>query len=273
MAKNTILRPRKGWAFPNFREIWHFRDLFLLLVIRDIKLKYKQTAIGVFWVILQPLATALLFSLIFGYFAKFTTPGIPYLLFAFSGMLIWLLFSQVLQRTASSLLGDTRLISKVYFPRLVLPFASATAVWLDFLVALSLMLFLIPFYSVPYSWNLLFLFPIAFTVFLFATSLGCFFAAWNVHYRDFVHVIPFLLQLWMYASPLFYPTTSLPESVRAWFILNPLVGYLDAFRWSILGIGDFPFTTFLPSLFFTLLISTLCMLFFDRLERTFADVI
>jgi lipopolysaccharide transport system permease protein len=273
MANPTILRARKGWAFPNFRETWHFRDLFFLLVLRDIKLKYKQTAIGVLWVILQPLATALLFSLIFGYIAKFTTPGIPYLLFAFSGMLAWLLFSQILQRTASSFLGDTRLISKVYFPRLVLPLASATAVWLDFIVALSLMLLLIPLYGVPYSWNLLFLFPIALSVFLLSTSLGCFFAAWNVHYRDFVHVIPFLLQLWMYASPLFYPTTLLPESIKRWFLLNPLVGYIDAFRWSLLGIGDFPWATFGSSLLFTFVVAILCMLFFDRLERTFADVI
>lgn len=270
---SIVVCPKKGWEFPNLKELWAFRDLFLLLVERDVKLKYKQTALGVAWVILQPLATALLFTLLFSRFAKIDVPHSSYLLFAYSGMVAWLLFSQVIQRASSSLLVDARLISKVYFPRLILPLASSAAVFFDFLIALSVMGVLLCFSEVSFSLNLLCILPCFFVEVMFAVGLSSALAAWNVHYRDFVHVIPFTLQLWMYATPLFYPSTLVPEAWRSLFALNPLVGIVEGFRFALLGQGEF------PSLHFSLavgvaLITFVCGLFsFHRLEPTFADVI
>ncbi len=255
------------------RELWEFRDLFFLLVQRDIKLKYKQTAIGVAWVILQPLATALLFSILFGSFAKFSiSEKTPYLLFAFAGMLAWLLFSQIVQRASNSLLGDARLISKVYFPRLLIPLASATAVLVDFFVALSVMLILLPVYGIPLSVNLLFILPLAFIEILFAIGLAVFLAALNIHYRDFIHVIPFMLQLLMYASPLFYSFSQIPEMWQSLFAFNPLVGFTEGFRFAIFG-SSFRVAHVATAILVSCAVFFLGMVIFERLERTFADVV
>lgn len=274
VSKERVIRARKGLGVPEFAELWGFRELFWLLVMRDIKLKYKQTAVGVIWVVLQPLITALLFSVLFGYFAKFSGPeDVPYLLFAFVGMLSWLVFSQVVQRASSSLVGDARLISKVYFPRLLIPLASATAVLMDFFVVLCVLLVLMPFYDLSLSWNCLFVFPLLVVEMLFAIGLATFLAAWNVHYRDFIHVTPFVLQLWMYASPLFYPFTLIPEGWQSWFALNPLVGFTEGLRWALLGGADFPFSHVMVALAISICMFFFGMVAFEKLERTFADVI
>jgi lipopolysaccharide transport system permease protein len=265
---------KNGWGFPAILELWEFRDLFFLLVQRDIKLKYKQTAVGIAWVVLQPLATALLFSLLFGSFAKFSIPEkTPYLLFAFVGMLVWLLFSQIVQRASNSLLGDARLISKVYFPRLLIPFASVAAMLVDFLVAFCIILILLPIYGVPFTWHMLLIFPFVLAEVLFATGVAVFLAALNIHYRDFIHVIPFMLQLLMYASPLFYSFSLVPEKWQTLFALNPLVGFAESFRFAILGMTTFPTLHLTIALVISFVVFFTGMVVFERLERTFADVI
>lgn len=266
------IRAKKGWGIPSTQELWNYRELFWLLVIRDIKLKYKQTVIGIAWVVLQPLVTALLFSLLFGYFAKFDT-GVPYLLFAFVGMLAWLLFSQVMQRASFSLLGDVKLISKVYFPRLLIPLASATAVLIDFFIALGVLFILLSCFGFALDWKALLALPLLFGELMLAIGFSALFAAWNVHYRDFLHIIPFFLQLWMYASPLFYPLTLIPEKWQSVFILNPLVGYIEGFRFAFLGIGDFPGKLIGIAFAISVFVFLFGMIVFEKLERSFADVI
>lgn len=272
MAK--VLRPKTGYAFPDLRELWSYRELFWLLTIRDIKLKYKQTVVGILWVILQPLATTLLFCALFGVFAKFSlkNPHHPYFLFTFAGMLVWLLFSQIIQRASGSLLGDARLISKVYFPRLLIPCASATAVLLDFIIALAVFLLCSAYCDIipPF---LTALFPLVFGIMLLAIGLSAFLAALNVHYRDFNHIIPFMLQLWMYASPLFYPFSFVPKPWQTILALNPLVGYTEGFRAILLGEGTV-FTVHVGIAFaISIVIFILGLIAFEKLERTFADVI
>ncbi len=268
-----ILEPAKGWADLNLFELWNFRDLFVILAMRDIKLRYKQTALGIIWVILQPLAAALIFAVIFGAFAKLPSNGQPYIVFVFAGMLPWNLFAGALQRAGNSLVGDARLISKVYFPRMVIPAASAAAVVLDFLVALVVMFVLLIIYRVPFTWNLLLLPIVTLITLLLAVGVSLFFSALNVYYRDFMYVLPFLIQIWMYASPTVYATNLVPAAVRPIYALNPMVGAIDGFRWALLGVGDFPIFSLTIAVIVGLVVFFAGAFVFQRVERNFADVV
>jgi lipopolysaccharide transport system permease protein len=257
----------------NLREILRHRDLLLRLADRDIRVRYKQTVLGMAWVVLQPLLASLIFAFIFGVLARMPSEGRPYILFAFSGLLAWNTFSQTVTRVSFALVGNAHLVSKVYFPRLILPIASVASTLVDFMVALVLMFIMLAIGRVWPGWGLLLL-PVWLAVLLLmALGIGLVAAAFMVKYRDVGHIIPTFLQLGMYVSPVAWSALIVPEKYRWVFLVNPLTGLLGAFRWSLLGEG----TLSLPALAYST--ATAALLFwcgaivFSQQERNFADVI
>lgn len=266
----VVIEP--GGGAIEWRELWRFRDLFLILAERDIRLRYRQTALGVVWVVLQPLAAALIFAAIFGVFAKLPSDGTPYLIFVFAAMLPWNLTSGGVQRAGNSLLRDAGLITKIYFPRPIIPIASVSAGLIDFAVAALVMLVLMLVYGTPISWSIAAL-PVLIVITL-AITLGTslFVSALSVYYRDFSYALPFILQIWMYGSPIVYSSGLVPERWRLLFGLNPLVGVIDGFRWALLGTPA-PTTTLIESVVVASVMLAVGLFVFMRVERSFADVI
>jgi lipopolysaccharide transport system permease protein len=262
-----------GWSALNVFELWKYRDLFRILAMRDVKLRYKQTALGVSWVILQPLLTSGIFAVIFGMLADLPSGDTPYLLFAFAGTLPWTLFAQSLQRAGSSLVGSREMISKVYFPRMILPASSSMAVLVDFMVGLATIVILFAVYKVTLTWNL-FAIPVLVLVnLLLSVGVSLWVSAFSVYYRDFIYALPFLIQAWMYASPVAYDTSIVPEQWYSLYSLNPMVGVIEGFRWSLLGGTEFPLLPLGISLGMSLVIFFSGAFIFRRIERSFADVI
>jgi lipopolysaccharide transport system permease protein len=267
------IAPPSGWWNVNLRELWAFRDLFGILVLRDIKLRYKQTALGVTWVILQPLLSSVIFAVIFGSLAKLPSDGTPYLVFVFSGMLPWNLFAQGLQRAGNSMVTDARLISKIYFPRLIIPVASASAVLLDFAVSCGVMIILLLLFGFTPSVTWLAVLPLTAIALLVAIGASFLFSALNVYYRDFMYALPFVIQTWMYASPLVYATSLVPSKWQIVYGLNPMAGVIDGFRWALLGHREFPAVGLAESILTAIALAVFGMWVFQRVERNFADVI
>lgn len=268
-----VIEPTRGWSALNVKELWSYRDLLMILAGRDVKLRYKQTSLGVTWVILQPLVAALIFSIMFGRFARLPSDGHPYLVFVFSGVLMWNYFAAVLQRAGNSLITDQRLITKVYFPRLAIPLASTFSALIDLGVALVVMAVFMGIYGIAPTWRL-----IAFPGFLIlaavtATGVSLWLSALNVKYRDFAHATPFMLQVWMFASPVAYATSIVPEKWRLVYSLNPAVAFIEGSRWSVLGNGALtgPMVLIASITGLTLFVSG--AFFFRRVERGFADTI
>lgn len=272
-VRHIQIRPARGWAALELRELWQFRDLMIILTMRDVKLRYKQTALGVVWVLLQPLIASLIFAVIFGRFANLPSDGVPYLLFVFAGLLAWNLFAGALQRAGNSLIGDSKLISKVYFPRMVIPIASSAAVLVDFAVALVVMFGLLLFQGWPLTWNILALPALLLILLLLCVGVSLFISALNVYYRDFMYALPFVIQVWMYASPVVYSVDLLPDVVKPFYALNPLVGIIDGFRWALLGTGEFPAVSVALALVIGIIVFIAGGLVFQRVEQNFADVV
>jgi homopolymeric O-antigen transport system permease protein len=272
-VRHIQIEPARSWAALELKELWHFRDLLVLLMMRDVKLRYKQTALGVIWVILQPLIASLIFAVIFGRFAGLPSNGIPYLLFVYAGLLPWNLFAGAIQRAGNSLVGDSKLISKVYFPRMVIPIASSAAVLVDFVVALAVMFVLLLIEHWPLTLNILALPFLLLILLLISVGVSLFISALNVYYRDFMYALPFVVQVWMYASPVVYSGDLIPKLAKPFFLINPLVGVIDAFRWSLLGTGEFPAASLLISLIVGIVLFVAGGLVFQRVEQNFADVI
>jgi lipopolysaccharide transport system permease protein len=269
----TRIQKSSGWSAINFAELWTFRDLFLILANRDIKLRYKQTFLGVTWVILQPLLTSGIFAIVFGTLANLPSEGTPYFVFAFAGSLPWNLFSQSMQRAGGSLVAGRAMIEKVYFPRMLLPIASSVAVLVDFFVGLGIMLVLLLIYQIPLTINLLVL-PILILInLMIAIGVSLWVSAFSVHYRDFIYALPFLVSAWMYASPIAYSATLIPDQWRVLYSLNPMVGVIDGFRWALLGQNTFPGTAILVALIVGVVVFISGAFVFRRIERSFADVI
>ena len=270
----TILAP--GRAERNYwRDLWAYRELFAILAWRDVSVRYKQTVIGVAWAVVRPALTVVVFTIIFGHLAKLPTDGAaPYAVMVFAGMLPWFLFSSVLSDASGSLIGNANLISKVYFPRLVIPTATAMVALVDFLINFAMLAVLMVWTGFWPSWRIVFL-P-AFIVLALLASLGpaLWITALNVKYRDFRYVIPFLVQFGLYVSPVGFSSAVVPEQWRFWYSLNPVVGVIDGFRWCILG-GDSPL--YLPGFSASLAIVAFFLWFgiryFRATERTFADVV
>lgn len=272
-TKWIYIKPAKGWALLDLREFWAFRDLLLILMMRDVKLRYKQTLLGVFWVILQPLISSIIFAVIFGRFAALPSDGSPYLLFVYAAMLPWNIFAGALQRAGNSLIGDSKLISKVYFPRIFMPLASTLAVLVDFLVGLAVMFVLLIVSRVPLTPNLLLVPILLIITLIISVGLSSLFSALNVYYRDFTYALPFLIQVWMYASPVVYSANLIPGSLKVLYSLNPMVGVIDGFRWALLGTGVFPWVTLESSLLIGIVVLIFGLMVFQRVERNFADVV
>ena len=268
-----VIRPTKGWAALNLRELWSYRDLLVILIGRDIKLRYKQTALGIAWVVLQPLIAALIFAAIFGRLAKLPSDGMPYLLFVFCGLTAWNYFSQALQRAGNSLVSNAQLVSKIYFPRLLIPLAHTLAVLVDFVVMLLVLFVMMAIYHVAPSIRILALPVFLLLATLTATGVALWFSALGVKYRDFMYALPFLVQVWMYASPVVYPMSLIPARWQLWFALNPATGFIEGFRWSVLGTGAFDQRLLLITIAVSILSFLSGTFFFRRVERSFADVI
>jgi lipopolysaccharide transport system permease protein len=268
------IQPRSRWAALDLREVWLFRDLLLTLAGRDLKVRYKQTVLGVMWVILQPLIAAGIFAFVFGGVANLEAPGaVPYFLFSFVGLLAWGVFSSTLNRTSGVMVGNEHLVSKVYFPRLILPLTNIFATLIDFMVALGMLVILLAvFWHFPAA-NLL-LMPVC-VLLLLMLALGVGFAATalNVSYRDVGYITPVAVQFLLYASPVAYSVQEVPEAYRTVYMLNPLAPLLEAFRWSILGVGQvhWGFVTYAAAVCIgTFVVGAFV---FKSMERKFADVI
>ncbi len=255
-----------------WEDLWNYRELLYFLVWRDVKVRYKQTAIGVLWVLFQPLATTLVFTIVFHRLARIPSGDVPYEVFVIPGVLLWGYFSGSLSRCSVSLIGNANLITKVYFPRLVVPLAAVLTGWTDFAVGFLVVLGMTFLYGVPLGVSL-FLSPLFLLLAtLAALGTGLWLCALNVKYRDVGHLIPFLIQLWMFLTPVFYPSDFVPGPWRWAFGLNPMVGAIEGLRWSVLG-SSFPCA---PVLMSTVVAFFLCgsgLWFFQRMERSFADVI
>ena len=267
-----VIRPSRGWIGLGAAEIWRHRDLAFFLVWRDLKVRYKQTAFGAGWAILQPVLLALVFTAFLGRVAGIGVTGIPYPLFALSGLVPWTLFAQSLNGASNSLVNNQNLISKVYFPRLILPLSAVSSFVIDFLIATAVLVIAMWFFGrlppVTFLWV-----PILglYTV-VVALAVGLWLAAINVRYRDVKYAVPFLIQLWLFASPVAYSSNLVPERFRVIFSLNPMTGVIDAFRWAALG-GPRPDATIVVSAAATLVILVGGLAYFRRVERTFADTI
>jgi len=267
------IRPTKGWAALNVGELWRYRDLLWILVNRDIKLLYKQTALGFGWVALQPLIGANILALIFGRFAKLPSDGAPYLLFVFCGLTAWTYFSNSMQRASNSLIRNSQLVSKVYFPRMLIPLATMFAVLVDFAVMIVMLFIFMGIYRVPATFLLITIPGFLLLMMLAATGVALWFSAVSVKYRDTSYAFPFFAQIWMYASPVVYPTSMVPARWQALFALNPAVGFVEGFRWAVLGHSALSPNVLLVTIVMSLFLFFSGAFFFRRVERGFADVI
>lgn len=269
----TRIRPSGGWRAVNLAEVWRYRELLYFLTLRDIKLRYKQTALGVAWAVLQPLATMAVFAIFFGKLAKMPSDGRPYALFVLAALLPWQLFAYALTQSSNSLVAERGLISKVYFPRLIVPVASVLSGLADFAVTLGLMGCAMLWFGLVPGLEILALVPFTFFAIVTALSVGLWLSALNVQYRDVRYTIPFLTQFWMFVTPVAYPASIVPAEYRALYGLNPMAGVVEGFRWSLLGTDapDWGLMAVSAGAVAFLLIAG--MLYFRRLERTFADIV
>jgi lipopolysaccharide transport system permease protein len=267
------IRATSKWAAINVKELWQFRDLLFTLSNRDLKLRYKQTALGVIWVVLQPLLAAGIFSFVFGKVAKMPSDGMPYFLFSYAGLLGWNLFNNTLTKSSGCLIGNSHLISKVFFPRLVLPLSTVPSTLVDFAVAAGMMAVLMVIYHVAPTPGLLLL-PVWMALLtLLSLGIGLITAALAVSYRDVTYILPVFTQLLMYASPIAYAASAVPERLRTYYQLNPLAPILEAFRWSLLHRGDMQPTPLAYATLTSVAVFVIGLYSFKRMERKFADVI
>ena len=269
----TIIEPKKGWIPIDLKEIWNYRELLYFLTKRDIKVRYKQTVLGGLWAIIQPVFTMIVFTLFFGRLAKMPSDGIPYPIFVYAGLLPWTYFANAVSASGNSLVGSANLITKVYFPRLIIPASASLAGLLDFFIAMLVMGAMMIYYQfVPSIGILLFPFLVGLT-FLCAVGVGLWLSALNVQYRDIRYVIPFLVQLWMFVSPVIYPISMVPQKYQWLLALNPMGGVIEAYRASLLG--HMPINWFLLGLSTVIIIILFLsgLYYFRRMEKTFADVI
>jgi lipopolysaccharide transport system permease protein len=269
----TEIRPSRGLFDLDLDSVWDYRELLFFLVWREIKIRYKQAGLGIAWAIIQPLLAVLIFTAVFGIFARMPSEGLPYPVFALAAILPWTYFAEALRRSATGLVSDADLVRKIYFPRLVIPIAGITSPLIDFLFGLLILIALMAWNRIVPTWSLLLL-PFWLIVNMaLALAIGLWLGPINVRYRDIMHTLPFVIQVWMYATPIVYPLSMVPARWQALYSFNPMVGIIEGFRWSLLGTGR-PDTTAIGISFIVIGIVLFCgLLFFRRAERSFADVI
>jgi lipopolysaccharide transport system permease protein len=267
------LAPSKGWVSLQLKELFAYRELLYFLIWRDIKVRYKQTALGAAWAIIQPFFTMLVFSLFFGKLAKIQSDGLPYPVFAYAALVPWTFFAQGLSQASDSLVGSANLIRKVYFPRLAIPVGTVASGVVDFSLAFLVLLLLMLYYGVTPTWNILWLPLLLILALVTALGVGLWLSALNVKFRDVKYVVPFITQFWMFATPIAYPSSLLPEKWRLVYALNPMVGVVEGFRWALLDTDTAPGPMLLVSATVALLVLVGGAFVFRRMEKSFADVV
>ncbi len=269
-----VVEPARGWRFPDLREAWAHRDLLYLFVRRDVAVRYRQTTIGAAWAILQPLLLAVVFSLFFGHYARVpSAPGIPYPVFVVAGMVMWLFFASSMSSASQSTVGSADLISRVYFPRIIIPLAAVIPPLLDFMVAFIVVLVTMLVYGVDPSVRVVLIPGITLLAMMTALGMGLWLSAMHVRYRDVQHVVPFIVLVGMFTTPIVYPFDIIPSSVQPIFALNPMVGVLEGYRWALFPSFSFPGAILLIPVIVSVVLVVTGALFFERMENTFADVI
>lgn len=275
MEEIRLLRiePSRGWVSLKMRELWEYRELLYFLTWRDIKVRYKQTVLGAAWAIIQPFFTMVVFSIFFGKLAKMPSDGIPYPIFAYTALVPWTFFSSGLSQSSNSLVGSANLIKKVYFPRLVVPLSSVIGGAVDFVIALIVLVGMMLFYGIIPTYNVIWLPFLLMLAFVTALGVGLWLSALNVEYRDIRYAVPFLMQFWMFATPIAYPSSLLSETWRTVYSINPMVGVVEGFRWALLGAKTAPGPMIIVSSVAALVMLVSGAFYFRRMEKNFADVV
>jgi lipopolysaccharide transport system permease protein len=269
----VTIEPSSGWVSLRLKELWEYRELLYFLTWRDLKVRYKQTALGAAWAIIQPLLTMVVFSIFFGRLAKIPSDGVPYPIFSYAALIPWSFFANGLSQSSNSLVGSANLIRNVYFPRLVVPLSAVISGLPDFAISFSVMIVMMFYYGIYPTLAMLWLIPLLLLAFVAALGMGLWLSALNVEYRDVRYVIPFVTQFWLFATPIAYPASLLSENWRTVYGLNPMAGVVEGFRWALLGTSVRPG----PMIFVSSLVSLVVLVggafYFRRMERDFADVV
>ena len=268
----TLIEPIKGWRMLDWRELWAYRELLWVLTARDIKVRYKQTVLGAGWAILRPFITMVIFSVVFGQLAKMPSDGYPYPVFVYAALLPWTFFATAIGTSGGSLVGSSHLVSKVYFPRLIIPLSSVGAGLVDLLISTGILLLMMLYYGVGWSWNLLAAPLLLLFVIFTALGVGTLLSALTVAYRDFTHLTPFMVQIWMYITPVIFPVSLVPERWQWLLYLNPMTGLVEGFRSAFLG-KPFDWDGLGISFAIAIAIFLIGVAYFEKVERRFADII
>jgi lipopolysaccharide transport system permease protein len=272
-ARQVVIRPTRGLFDLELGNVWQYRELLVTLMMRDIQVLYKQAALGAAWAVIQPVFAVVVFTIVFGNFAKMPSDGIPYPLFAFAAVLPWTYFAEATRRASTGLVDDADLVKKVYFPRLIIPLAKVAAPLVDFAIAFGVLLVMMIYYGVMPSFKLLAVIPLIGVAALFALSIGMWLGPINVRFRDVKHTVPFMLQIGMYASPIVYPLSQVPVEWKTLYSLNPMVGVIEGFRWAVVDRGNPDFGALGIGLAVIAVMLVVGLVYFKNQERSFADVI
>lgn len=268
----TVIEPPKGWRMLDWRELWAYRELLWVLTMRDIKVRYKQTVLGAAWAIIRPFITMVIFSVVFGQLAKMPSDGYPYPVFVYAGLLPWVFFAGAISASGNSLVGSAHLVSKVYFPRLIIPLSSVGAGLVDLLVSTGILLLMMLWYGVGWSFNLLAAPLLLLGVVFISLGVGTLLSALTVAYRDFTHLTPFVVQIWMYITPVIFPVSLVPERWQWLLYLNPMTGLVEGFRSAFLG-KPFDLQGLAISFSIAIAVFVIGVAYFEKVERRFADII
>lgn len=267
------IEPSRGWVSLGLRELWSYRELLYFLIWRDIKVRYKQTVLGAAWAIIQPLFTMVIFSLFFGRLAKIPSDSVPYPIFAYAALVPWTFFANGLSYSSTSLVTGSNLLKKIYFPRLALPISTVLSGVVDFVLAFAVLLLMMLYYGIVPTANVLWLPFFLFLALITSLGVSLWFSAMHVQFRDVQYAIPFLVQAWLFATPIAYPSSLLPEPWRTIYGINPMVGVVEGFRWALLGTETAPGPVVLVSFLVAMTLLVGGAFYFRRLEKTFADVV
>jgi lipopolysaccharide transport system permease protein len=272
MHKEHIsIRSQNHWTLPNLRELWSFRELLWLLITRDIKVRYKQTAIGILWAVLQPLMTMVVFSVIFGKLGKMPSDSAPYPVFVMTALLPWQLFAKALTQGSASMVTLGGMMGKIYFPRLIAPLSSVLSGTVDFAISLAILAAMMAWYGMPPGWEVLLAPVFILLALLSAFAVALWLSAINAKYRDVQQAMPFLTQIWMFITPVIYPTSMIPDRWKWLFMLNPMISVIDGFRWALLGIRPPDLTSLLISSLSIVVLTVGGLIYFARFEKNFVD--
>ena len=271
-VKDKVIRPSDGWISIGLKELWEYRELAYTFAMRDIRVRYKQTALGAAWAVIQPLMMMVVFTMFFGRLAKIPSEGLPYPLFSYSALLPWTLFSEGITRSTNSMITNANIMTKVYFPRLIMPISGVISPLIDFIIAFVILIGMMFYYGFVPTINILWLPLFILLALMTSLGVGLWLSAFNVQYRDFQYTLPFIIQLWLFASPVVYPSNLLPEPYRLVYGLNPMVGVIEGFRWALLGTNP-PSALVAVSAVIVMALLISGAYYFKRMEKTFADVV